>query len=279
MDVKFESFLPCLSEGADTSVFSIEDIKMQLEKFRFVQGHHVHVHSSLKAVGEVEGRGEALLSCLIEFFTENGGMISFPTHTWDTNVLDLRQKDTCMGKLSKLALERKDGVRSLNPTHSMVIFGDGAEDYARWDDEIISSVSPDGCYGKLYDEEGYVLLLGVGQEKNTYIHAVEEELGISDRITKERHNTVLIERNGKRIMRPMHLVFEEYGDISHYFGKLEKAFRYHRAITDGEIGEAKVQLCNAVKMRQVLEMIHKNSGNREIFLDNEPLFSEWYHKK
>ena len=238
----------------------------------------MHIHSSLKAVGEVEGRGEAVLSCLIEFFTQNGGIISFPTHTWDKNVLDLRRQDTCMGMLSKLALERADGVRSLNPTHSMVIFGERASEYARWDDDVTSSVSPDGCYGKLYDEEGYVLLLGVGQEKNTYIHAVEEALQIPDRITRERYDATIIDCDGNAMIRPMHLVFEEYGDISYYFGKLEKAFRHHDAIIDGKIGNANVQLCSATKMRTVLEMIHKNSGYEEIFLDYKELPEKWYEK-
>ena len=155
-------------------VLKMKNISKQLETFRHVLGHHVHVHSSLKAVGEVEGRGEALLADLIDFFTQDGGMISFPTHTWDTNILDLRKTDTCMGVLSKLALQRPDGVRSQHPTHSMVIFGDRAVEYAKWDDNVTSCVPPEGCYGKLYDEDGYVLLMGVGQEKNTYVHAVEE---------------------------------------------------------------------------------------------------------
>ena len=54
----------------------MKTILKQLESFRHILGHHVHVHSSLKAVGEVEGRGEALLSGLIDFFTQNGGMIT-----------------------------------------------------------------------------------------------------------------------------------------------------------------------------------------------------------
>lgn len=254
----------------------MNDILLQLETFRHVLGHHIHVHSSLKAVGEIEGRGEALLSCLIDFFTQDGGMISFPTHTWDTNVLDLRRMDTCMGVLSKLALQRADGVRSLNPTHSMVIFGDRAKEYAKWDEHISSSVSPDGCYGKLYDEDGYILLVGVGQEKNTYVHAVEEELNIPDRITAEFHDTRIIDKDGTEIIKPLHLIFEEYVDISCNFGKLEKAFRYHNCITDGKIGNAKVQLCSTRRMREVLELIHKRSDCVEIFLNDEPLPEQWY---
>lgn len=257
-------------------MFSIEEIKSQLEAFRDAVGRHVHIHSALKSVGKVEGRGEALLNCLIEFFAKNGGMVSFPTHTWDKNVLDLNRQDTCMGMLSKLALQRKDGVRSKNPTHSMVIFGEKAADYATWDDNIASSTAPEGCYGKLCDEDGYILLLGVSQEKNTLIHAIEEQLDIPERRTEEFHNTVILESNGGVIHKPMHLVFEEYGDISHHFGKLEPAFRHHGCIIDGEIGGAKVQLCQAKKMKEVLEMVHRNSENVEIFLDDVEIPSKWY---
>lgn len=255
---------------------TIQNISKQLQTFRHALGHHVHVHSSLKAVGEIEGRGEALLAGLIDFFTQDGGMISFPTHTWDTNILDLRKTDTCMGVLSKLALQRTDGVRTLNPTHSMVIFGDRAKEYSKWDENISSCVSPDGCYGKLYDEDGYILLMGVGQEKNTYVHAVEEELGIPDRITEECYDATLIDKDGKVTVKPLHFMFEEYDDISHHFGKLEKAFRHHNCIIDGTIGNAKVQLCSTRKMRQVLELIHRRSNYVETFLDDKPLPEEWY---
>ena len=257
-------------------MFTKQDILSQLETFRFAVGHHIHVHSSLKAVGEVEGRGETLLSCLIDFFTKDGGMISFPTHTWDDNILDLNKNETCMGMLSKLALQRGDGVRTCNPTHSMIIFGEGAAEYAKWDEQIQSSVSPDGCYGKLYDADGYILLLGVGQDKNTYIHAAEEALGVPDRVTKELHDTFVIDMNGNRITRPLHLVYEEFGDISDYFGKLEPAFRYHNCIVDGKIGNAPVQFCSVRNMSKVLELIHKRSHNIEIFADDTPLLEEWY---
>ena len=259
-------------------MFTQEQIKAQLETFRFAVGHHIHIHSSLKSVGEVEGRGESVLTTLIDFFTQDGGLVSFPTHTWDENILDYERKHTCMGMLSKLALQREDGVRSSNPTHSMVIFGEGAKEYAKWDENIVSSTSPEGCYGKLCDTDGYILLLGVEQRKNTYIHAVEEMLGIPERYTKEFYPTVIVEREGNIIHKPMHLVFEEHGDISHHFDKLEPAFRYYGCIVDGKVGEADVQLCNARKMKEVLELIHKRSNYQEILVDNQPLLRQWYEK-
>ena len=260
-------------------MYTKEDIISQLNTFGEAVGHHVHVHSSLKKVGEVEGRGEVVLSTLVAYFTQRGGMISFPTHTWNRNILELGKKETCMGMLSKLAMNRCDGVRSSNPTHSMVVIGEGAREYVKWDENILSSTDPAGCYGKLYDTDGYILLIGVAQEKNTYIHAAEEQLSIPNRCTKEFHNTVLIDEKGSVIHKPLHLVFEEFGDISCNFGKLEPAFRYHGCIVDGTIGDAKVQLCSARKIRSVLELIHKNSNGEEFLVDNQALPAEWYEIK
>ena len=257
-------------------MYKREDLFEQLNTFSEALGHHVHVHSSLKAIGEVEGRGETVLQCLIDYFTQSRGMVSFPTHTWDTNVLDLNKTDTCVGMLSKLALQRADGVRTLNPTHSMKIFGEKAKAYAKWDESVTSSTAPNGCYGKLYEEDGYIMLAGVGQNANTYIHSAEESLEIPDRVTQEQVDTVIIDTDGQHIVRPMHLVFEEYGDISAYFNKLEPAFLYHGCIIDGEIGDAKVQLCRVCKMYDVLKLIHEKSGYRELFLDDKPLQKEWY---
>lgn len=257
-------------------MFTQQEILAQLEQFRFAVGHPIHVHSSLKAIGEVEGRGEGLLACLIDFFTKDGGLVSFPTHTWDDNILDLRKKETCMGMLSKLALERKDGIRSLNPTHSMVIFGDTAEAYVRWDDEILSSTSPRGCYGRLYEADGYVLLLGVGQDKNTYVHAAEEYLKIPERVTEELFDTWIIDTSGEKVAKPLHLIYEDKGDISYHFGKLEPAFRYHHCILDGQVGNAPAQMCSVRKMSRVLELLHERSRNVEFLLDDEPLPLEWY---
>ena len=101
------------------------DILKALEPFREAAlGKPVIVHTSLKAIGEIEGGGDTLLSCLIEVFTKNGGLLCIPTHTWDKESLDLREKHTCLGVLPSLALKRDDAIRTMHPTHSMAVFGE-----------------------------------------------------------------------------------------------------------------------------------------------------------
>ena len=59
------------------------EILKQLECFSYVRGKVVTVHTSLKAVGTIEGGGDTLLDALIEYFTADGGLLCIPTHTWD----------------------------------------------------------------------------------------------------------------------------------------------------------------------------------------------------
>ena len=63
-------------------MFTKEQIKAQLEEMGVPRDRVVLVHSSLRAVGETEGRGEGLLEVLINHCTAAGGLLCIPTHTW-----------------------------------------------------------------------------------------------------------------------------------------------------------------------------------------------------
>jgi len=65
-------------------------------------------------------------------------------------------------------------------------------------------------------------------------------------------------------------------DVSKNFGKFEAAFRYHGCIVDGFIGNAKTQLCDAVKIKEIIEMIYKRSGGTELLADCSPLDENLY---
>lgn len=43
--------------------------------------------------------------------------------------------------------------------------------------------TPGGCYDRLKDVGGKILLVGVGHERNTYIHSVEEVLNVPNRLS------------------------------------------------------------------------------------------------
>ena len=246
----------------------------------------VIMHSSMKAVGEVEGGASALLDTLIEYFTAEGGLFVVPTHTWanlgcDKPTLDMNIPESNLGLLPRLAAADGRGVRSKNPSHSVVVFGDRvrAEELIRGDETAETPTSPETVYAKIYHEGGYVLLLGVAQNRNTYLHAVDEMLGVPNRMTDEKTKTTIKLDTGAIIERDMCFFDDAYHtDISLRFPKYETAFRYHRAIRDGFIGNAPTQLCDAVIMKDVVELIHSRSGGIDPLGNEKPIPPAWYVK-
>lgn len=242
---------------------TIEEVKRQIEELNIPDGAVVLVHTSLRAVGKIEGGGETLLSLLIENITSRGGILCLPTHTWDKLgrdclTLDPSRKETCLGAFPTIALAHPRGIRSYNPSHSAVAFGDPTRIKELFADELCQSTptSPTGFYGKLLNESGYILLLGVGQNSNTYLHAVEELLSIPDRVAKDTTRVSAKMEDGSVVYRDMYM-FEHrvHGDVSHKFYMYEPAFRYHGAIADGTIGDASVQLCSCKKMTEALKIM------------------------
>ncbi len=256
-----------------------EEILKVLNKYD-TQAKPVTVHCSLKAIGEIEGGADTFLSALRESFTRDGGLLVIPTHTWDTRHLDLREPKTCIGVLPTIAASHADAVRSRHPSHSVAVFGERAkaEGFVAGDETVDSPTSPCGSYGRLYDEDGYIFLVGVGQEKNTFIHCVEEMLGYP-RYLSEKLCAEVVDENGVETKR---LIWwfdsSEIPDVSEYFGKFEAAFDYYGCIEHGTLGNAKTQMVRARDVKEIVELIYKRAGGRELLSDNEPLDAELYQK-
>ena len=246
----------------------------------------VLVHMSLRAVGAVEGGAEAFLDAMVEYFTRDGGLLCVPTHTWHNLgkeiTLDMASDETCVGAFSTVALRDLRGIRSENPTHSMVVFGDREKALRFIADEpfVKSSTAPEGCYGKIYSMGGKVLLIGVAQNKNTYIHAVEELLQIPNRMATRPEKTVIKRLSGELVKRDLLLYYADFTeDVSWRFTKYDTAFRYHGCITDGFVGNAPAQLCDGRKMKDTIELIFRTGKGVDVLKDEEPIPQEFYCKR
>lgn len=264
-------------------IYTRNDIIAQLSKMNAPKNSVVLMHSSLRLVGNVEGGAEALLGTLIDYFTSEGGLFCVPTHTWRNIgkeiVLDMSDPNTSLGVFSNIAAADPRGVRSQNPTHSMVVFGDKkrAETFVNDDRFILSGTAPQSCYGKLYSMGGYVLLVGVSHNRNTYLHCVGEMLGIPNRMADEPRTLNVRLETGEVIPRQMRgYRSTAAADISTRFPKYETAFRYHGAITDGFIGNAPTQLCDARIMKETVERIFKNSNGTDPLADERALSPKLY---
>ena len=248
-------------------MFTKDDIKAQLSAMNAPQDSVVLMHCSMRSVGALEGGAQGFLDVLIDHFTAQGGPFCVAAHTWnnlglDRITLDMTKAESNLGALAVTAAADPRGIRSDNPCHSMVVFGERerALAFIAGEDKIDTPISPDSCYGKLYAMGGHVLLCGVGQERNTFLHSAEEAVGIPDRMVMEFTPVTVRKKQGDIEHRRLRLFNEKNGDVSLRFPKYETAFRYHRAITDGYLGNAPVQLCDARVMQDTVALIFQNAG-------------------
>lgn len=264
-------------------IYTKDDILCQLSEMNILRNKVVLMHSSLRLIGKVEGGAKTILDTMIEYFTADGGLFCVPTHTWGNLrkeiTLDMSEPSTCLGAFSDFAAADPRGIRSQNPTHSMVVFGDRkrALDFISDEVHITSGTAPESCYGKLYRERGYVLLVGVAHNRNTYLHCVDEMLGVPNRLTAESRTVTVKLESGEVVTRQLRTHKTDFtSDISARFPKYETAFRYHGAITDGFVGNAPTQCCDARIMKEVMEKIWVNSEGKDPLGEERAIFPRLY---
>ncbi len=272
----------------ENKIYTKKDIHDSLEGLGAPRDSIVLIHTSMRSVGNIEGGSLGLLDAMIDYFTARGGLFCVPTHTWHnldnpyaSVTLDVSSPDTCLGAFSNVAAVDPRGYRTENPTHSMVIFGDRkkALELAKFEDEIDTPIAPNGCYGSLYRMGGKILLVGVGQTKNTFIHTAEEMAGIPNRMEKELSEYTVKRASGELIRRKMRLFYTDYTpDISCRFHKYELAFRYHGAINDGFVGDAPCQLCDARKIVSAIRLIYERSGSVDPLASDDIIPPRFYTK-
>ena len=251
-------------------MFTAKEILQQMQDMNAPTGGLVVMHTSMRAVGPVEGGVEQFLKIMVDYFTQDGGLFCVPAHTGHNIgkeiTVDMINGDTHLGAFSTVALQHPDGVRSENPILSMVVFGDPnrVREFVKDEPFIRTATAPEGCYGKLFSYGGSVLLVGVAHNRNTYLHAVGEILQQPNRMADTPIATTVRRASGEIVHRDIGLYHVDFtDDISSRFLKYETAFRHHRCITDGFIGNAPAQLCDARKMKETVELIFRNNAGKD----------------
>lgn len=166
--------------------YNKQQLKGQLESIGLKGDETILIHSSMKAIGVVNGGADTVLDAWMEYFKD--GLLLLPTHTWktvnaDNPVYNPYTTPSCVGLLTNMFMKRDGVIRSLHPTHSMSGYGKNAAEYLAGEEYNNTPCTPGGCYDRLKEVGGKVLLVGVGHERNTYIHSVEEVLNVPNRLS------------------------------------------------------------------------------------------------
>jgi aminoglycoside 3-N-acetyltransferase len=211
----------------------------QLGALGLQRGSRVVVHSSLRAVGRVEGGAETVVEALLDVVGDEG-LLVVPTFTYDNVRFDGTERART-GAVAEAARLRDGAVRSSHPTYSVAAIGAGAGALCR-EHERRAATDVDTPLDRLAQEDGSVLLIGVGHVANTTVHVGEfhanaRYLRIPFSPAWPREHVVSVAPHEEQIV-----AYDRFPGCSRAFGIVERGLRRRRAIRDGVVGAALAQL-------------------------------------
>ena len=133
----------------------------------------------------------------------------------------------------------------------MAGFGKHAAEYLAGEEYHNTPCTPGGCYDRLKDAGGKILLVGVGHERNTYIHSVEEVLNVPNRLSDKPVKLTVVWPQGQRDVYMRKHYNPDQPHISEDFVKLTQAFTDCGAAKNTVLGSADCILCDAAKVFDV----------------------------
>ena len=256
------------------------EIEAFLEENGVKRDDKITVHAALRSVGPIEDGADGLIDAMRDYLKE--GILLIPTHTWDEvskkhPYYDVQSSVPCIGTLAKVAAFRPGGVRSLHPTHSVAAFGKDAADYVRGEEKSGSPAPVGSCLSRLYEENGKVLLIGVGHNRNTYLHSVDERLNLPDRLNPEGYVITIKDYDGNEIQTPpFHGHYcSATSDVSQFYPNYKEALEYTGAVSYAQLGNALVYVCDVRKMTDTVMMLWEKTDH-DLCIRHEEISREYY---
>ncbi len=229
-------------------MYTKENLINDIEKMGIKSTDTLLIHSSLKSVGEVEGKGETVLDSFMEVV--NNGLLIFPTHTWgyirnDGDIFDKNNSDSNVGALTNIARKNPNFIRSNHPTHSVCAYGKNAKEYIELDNNVSTPTDPKGCFGILKDMNAKILFLGAKLSKNTFVHSIEEFMNVPNRFTPNKFHFTSKDNEIVREYNVYRHYNKECPHISDNYEKLLPLMLKYGIATKGTIGDSESYLIDA----------------------------------
>lgn len=244
---------------ADGSLpLTVDSLVEQFTACGMSAGQTVLVHSALSRLGWVAGGAVAVIQALLKTLTPTGTLM-MPTHTgnnsdpanwmnppvpeawWpiiraQTPPYDPARTPTrWMGAIPELFRTWPDVLRSTHPIGSFAAHGPNAHFLLDGHDlaDMLGEKSP---LARLYDVDGYILLLGVGHSNNTSLHLAEARADYPGKKYLTEGCAMLV--NGQRQWVEFRMIDWDAGDFEQIGSAYEQDChtRLHR------VGRAEVRL-------------------------------------
>lgn len=199
-------------------ILTKDDLIKQFRECGLSEGQTIFVHASLSSLGFVVGGAETLIRSLLEIVGEEGTLM-MPSQTWKN--LDpstgvhweepeewwpiIRENWPAynkeitpaigMGVVAEMFRKWPGAKRTDHPARSIAAIGKYAE-YITKEHDLSNIFGENSPVDKLYKLDGFILLIGVGYEKNTSLHLAETRANFPTKSFTTESSAVMV--NGKR---------------------------------------------------------------------------------
>ena len=243
-----------------------QDITSAFQAVGMKAGQNIMVHTSLSSLGFVCGGPQIVIEALLETVGVSG-TIMMPTQSWknldptcgvhweepeewwqtirdnwpayDKNITPTNT----MGAVAEMFRKWPGAVRSDHPARSVAAWGKYAE-YLTQDHDLSNIFGEGSPVGKLYELDGYVLLIGVGYDKNTSIHLADARAEYPGKHNCTEHSAIM--ENGKRIWKSYDTLFVDGED----FEQIGEAFEAAYPVKKVTLGNAVIRF---MKQRDIVD--------------------------
>ena len=225
----------------------------QIRALGIRHGDILLVHSSLRALGPLDGGAEMVLESLLTVLGPDGTLMMPGFQSGSEYLLaaagvcfDVRNTPSGCGYLTELFRHYPGAHRSLSPTHSMTVFGARGEELILGHEKCSVTAGWGSPFEKLIRNNGKILMLGASRSSNTTMHFLENTGG-APTVCRTLFSTRVIDLDGKEIETSIYPHMP--GLVRNYpyaIDLLEKA----GGLTQGTVGTAVCEVYSAPLLEQ-----------------------------
>lgn len=239
---------------------TVETLVRDLSALGLEGGMTVLVHSSMSALGWVSGGAPAVVLAIEEVVRPFGTLV-MPTHSGDLSdpsgwsnppvpeswweeirrtmpAFDPELTPTRgMGRIPECFRSQKEVLRSTHPQFSFAAWGERSVDVLS-DQTLDFGLGEESPLARVYELDGWVLLLGVDHSSNTSFHLSEHRADYPAKSVVPCSSPVLVD--GHRRWKSYHEINYESSDFAEIGRDFEHRYKQHVRV--GKIGFAEAHL-------------------------------------
>ena len=247
-----------------------QDIMEALNEVGIEHGQNIMVHTSLSSLGFVCGGAQMVIEALLECVGTEG-TVMMPTQSWknldpEAGVhweepkewwqtirdnwpaydKDITPTNT-MGAVAEMFRQWPGTLRSDHPARSVAAHGKNAR-YLTENHDLSNIFGEGSPIGKLYEMDGYVLLIGVGYDKNTSLHLADVRAAYPGKHMVKESSAIM--EAGKRVWKTYETLYVDGED----FEEIGKAFESCCQVKETQLGNG---MLTFMKQRELVDFAVK----------------------